>query len=252
MAKPAFPAILASTSLTSGIVAAFPLNEGSGTSATDIVGGAVLDCSGFGVSWNASPLGLLTVGTAGSPSRAFVATPAYLKMQPPFTYMWLGQVIGSSPDGFGGTLDSATGSNTGYLLNINGGKISCATNQNGTTTGFNTATTVGNNAYNLLLAIGVGQPSPAAVNQRETVCVNGVMDAGGGTSAVTTITYAATSQFYTGSVPHFTDAVNLRTDLIVMWNRFLVASEVAALNTDPWQIFAPPATALGAALLMAM
>ncbi len=256
MPKPSFPAHLASTSLTSGIVACWPLNEGSGTVATDIVGGGVLDCSGSGVSWNASPLGLLTVG---SPSRAFVATPAYLKLQPGasgvgpgLSMLWVGKVLGTlgNQGGFAGVAETSLHD---YILEPFSAAISYGSNASGTGTGAvgTTAPVVGT-TYNVLLRIGNPQDGGLSGTPWVTGFVGGVLDTQYSQVSNPTITYGAGSTVFLGTYTGQSAATNLRHDLLTIWNRQLTSAEAAALNSDPWQIFVPPSAASGAALLMAM
>jgi hypothetical protein len=240
MAKPTYPVILAATSLTSGIVAAWPLNEGTGN-ARDVVAGVTLDCSGSGVSWNASPLGLLTVGT---PSRASVATPAGLKLfpssQPSITVLWVGERLGTcgNPGGLAGVRNNSTDEYEIYFFPTSLG-YACVSGQNGSAT-INTAT-----IYNVVLRQNIG-------------LISGFINGAADRSAVTNnqsggITYGGTSVIFLGTLPGFSVAANWRHDLLVFWNRSISDPEVASMVADPWQLFVPaPSAAGGAALLPAM
>ncbi len=251
MSKPAFPGVLASTSLTSGIVACWPLNEGSGAVATDIVGAAQLDTSGSGVSWNASPLGLLTVG---SPSRATVATPSYLKLpiSPGVTLFWTGAVLGSlgSLGGFCGVAES-TGPTNDYDMNSSSGKVCVGVNNAGSNGGFVGSTSITSTTYTLTARFGNTQDG-APINAWTSLVLNGTLDTLDSTSIISSISYGGTSVVFLGTFPGQSDATNIRHDLLVIWNRLILASEATAMNADPYQIFVGPFVQNPAALLPAM
>jgi hypothetical protein len=240
MPKPSYPATLASTSLTSGIVGCWPLNEGSGN-ATDVVGGGVLNCAGSGVSWSSSPLGLIT---NGSPSRAFLATPSYLKLypssQPEITLLWYGTINGTlaSDGGFGGVADSSGGGYE-YSMGPNGsGQNGYGCNNHGY---GGTASVVSPNTYQLVLQQNAGNLLGF---------VNGSGDGTTSNNAPAGITYAASSQVWLGSQAGTSASTNLTHMLFVVWNRVISSTELGEMNTNPWQIFAPARS--GAALMSAM
>lgn len=244
MAKPSYPVILASTSLTSGIIAAWPLNEGSGN-AVDVVGGAIVDCSGTGVSWNASPLGLQTIGT---PSIATVATPAYMKIypstQPEMTLLWAGQILGTYQD-YGGCCGVGSSTVDSYII-----KAKTSTGGHalyGCSNGYRdgTASFVSGAAHQIVM--------------RQTVGVLGGSFDGSGDNGTTSnnkssgITYGSGSFVFFGSSVGSSFQSNFRHDLMVVWNRSISDVERTAMNSDPWQIFVPaPSGANPAALLPAM
>ncbi len=245
MAKPTGPVILASTSLTSGIVAAWPLTEGTGN-AVDVVGGVTLDCTGSGVSWNSSPVGLLTVG---SPSRATVACPSSLQLypstQPAISVLWIGKVLGTlgAFGAFCGVFASAGPSLYGAILNSGtNGNFQWNTYTNGQT---GSATVTNGTTYNLIWIQNVGVL---------TGYISGSSDASKSVNLSGGISYAGSPTICLGTpLPtSLTAACNVRHDVFVIWNRLLGSTEITALVSDPWQIFVPAGGPVSAALLPAM
>jgi hypothetical protein len=239
--KPTGPVTLANTSLTSGIVACWPLNEGSGTTARDIVGGAVLNCSGAGVSWNTSPLGLITVGPG---SRASVATPSYLKLypssQPAISILWFGTVAGSysgSLPGVAGVAESS-GQLNDYVIALDPTNFTYGIGGANGEIGNFPATS--GNTYNVVFLQSAGNLTPY---------VNNVGDAGKSINLPSGISYGATSEVFLGAFPGGSDSTNLLHQLFVIWARALTEAEVGELNSNPFQILAS-APANGASLLM--
>lgn len=228
MAKPTYRVALATTSLTAGIVAAWPLNEGAGPAATDVVGGAVLDCSGAGVSWNASPLGLLTVGSS---SLASVATPAAMKLypssQPEITMLWLGQILGAYAD-FGGCCSVGHTSYTSYAIFAK-------------TSTSHVLYAAGNAFKDGAITFVSGAAHTLILRQTAGIMKNtfdGAADGGTPSNNLASgITYGAGSQVVLGN----NVLTNFRHDLMVIWNRSISDAEVTAMGADPWQIFVPAA-----------
>lgn len=243
MAKPTYPVVLASTSLTSGIIEAWPLNEGVGN-AVGVVLGTILDCTGSGVSWNASPLGLKTVGT---PSSATVATPAALKLypasQPEITLLWIGQILGTYAD-FGICCGCSDGTYSAYSILAK-------------TSTSHALYICGNNAKDGSISFVSGAAHTLILRQHVGIMGNtldGAADGGTPSNNLAGgLTYGVGSKIFLGTTIGTSLQTNIRSDLLVVWNRSISDGEVTSINSDPWQLFVPvPSGANPAALLPAM
>jgi hypothetical protein len=212
-----------------GIVACFPLNEGSGSVVNDVANGAIGVASG-GAAWSQGISGP-AIALNGSTGYIDVPNSPLLQLTGPLTlYCWFNAT--TNAQSYCPVIDKENGPgvDSSYYLGIENGDVYFGFNAGGSEID-NSAPTAGT-WHNV-----VGTFTAASSGVALSLYYDGALAATNTTPVAINVTtadlvlgaYLPTNSYFQGSI-----------DLIILANTCWSPSLVQAMYADPWRIFAPP------------
>jgi hypothetical protein len=221
--------------LAQGLLAFFPCNEGGG-SPVDLCQGLALTKNSIGGTWGQDQNGTVYTTNAGS-AGATVVAPAYLQIQPPLTFVWSGNILGTPSNT--ATVFGITYSNTStspfsafYCMLYSTLYFSMQ---------FSYSASAQTTINSAVQSLGPNWFAGTITSSAQALYVNNPWVAAGSKSqAITTTAYTANSLVTLG-VPSYQGLTNASSHSYgLIYNRILSNAELNQLYTfGPWGMIAP-------------